>query len=68
MMLPPTSPVPRQLTLPLDDLLPALPDLPPQDLIPPRHLWPTLSPLLRDQLSQRLIILLQEVLHAPDRS
>ena len=68
MMLPPTSPGPHQLTFPLDDLTPALPALPPQDQILPRHLWPTLSPLLRDQLSQRLIILLQEVLHAPDHS
>ncbi len=68
MTLPPSSPVPRQLTFALDDLTPALPALPPPDQILPRHLWPTLSPLLRDQLNQRLIILLQEVVYAPDRS
>ncbi len=67
-MLPPNAPAPLQLTLPLDDLAPALPQLAPENVILPRQLWTTLAPLQRDQLAQRLISLLQEVFHAPNRT
>jgi ParB-like chromosome segregation protein Spo0J len=61
------SSTPIQLTLPLPNLVPPLPDPAPEDLILPRHLWTTLTLLQREQLRQRLTALLQEVFHAPDR-
>jgi len=67
MGLPTSSPTPIQLPFPLHDLPPALPKPPLEDLILPRHLWTTLTPLQRQHLRQRLIALLQEVLHATDR-
>ena len=67
MELPPGSPTPIQLAFPLPDLLPVVPDPVQEDLILPRHLWPTLTPLQRQQLCQRLTALFQEVLHAADR-
>jgi hypothetical protein len=66
MMLPCNAPAPIQLTFPLPSLSPALPE-PPEELILPRHLWATLTPLQRQHLRQLLIALLQEVLHAADR-
>ncbi len=67
MVLPTNSPTPIQLTFPLADLPPALPEPPLEDLILPRHLWTTLTTLQRQQFRHRLIALLQEVLHATDR-
>jgi hypothetical protein len=67
MGLPTNSPTPIQLPFPLHDLPPTLPDPPLEELILPRLLWTTLTPLQRQQLRQRLIALLQEVLHASDR-
>ncbi len=62
------APTPRQLTLPLPDLPPAIPEPAPEDCILPCQVWTTLPPRQRDQLCQRLTALLQEVLHASDGS
>lgn len=67
-MLPPTASTPVQLPFPLDDQAPALPQLAREHLILPRQLWTTLTPPQREQLTQRLISLLQEVFHAPNRT
>ena len=67
-MLPPNAPMPVQLTFPLNDPAPALPQLAREHLILPRQLWTTLTPPQREQLDRRLISLLQEVCYAPNRT
>ncbi len=64
MELPPTSPAPIQLMLPLHDMVPTRLPPHPEEIIRPCHVWTTLTPLQRQQFCQRLTAVLQEIFHA----
>ena len=66
MELPTTFPASAQLTFVFHDLSSTQPNPPLEEVILPRRLWTTLTPVQREQIRQHLITLLQEVLHATD--
>ena len=64
----PPALAPIQLALPLVPLAPLLPEPDPADQLPPDQIWTSLPLSHQAQIRQRLVALLQEVLHAADRT